>query len=446
VLQPHVLLVNPWIHDFAAYDFWAKPLGIFVLAGILRQAGCRVTLIDCLDRFHPQSHQEPTGCRFGRGPYLKTRIPKPAGFSDVQRRFSRYGIRPEWLQADLAALDPPDLILVTSLMTYWYTGLQETIAHLRRAWPDTPLVLGGVYATLCEAHARERSGADLVVTGPGEAAVFRLLAEYAGTGPPPGFDPADLDSHPYPAFDLQQRIEYVPLLTSRGCPFNCAYCASHVIEPRRLLRSRESVLEEIRHWRETYGVCDFVLYDDAFLVDADRHALPLLEKIVSANLKVRFHTPNAVHIRAVSRDACRLMRRAGFQTLRLGLETSDFESRAAFDRKVSADEFRQAATALGASGFERGQVGAYLLVGLPGQSFESIAASVKTVKAAGITPIPAYYSPIPGTALWPQAVAASRYQLAADPIFTNNAVLPCRAEPFSWEYITRIKQLANACA
>ncbi len=50
--SPHVLCVNPWIHDFAAFDFWLKPLGLLTLAGMLRQAGIRVSFIDCLDRYH----------------------------------------------------------------------------------------------------------------------------------------------------------------------------------------------------------------------------------------------------------------------------------------------------------------------------------------------------------------------------------------------------------
>ena len=50
---PHILCVNPWIHDFAAYDFWAKPYGLLLLAAFLRAQGARVSYIDCLDRFHP---------------------------------------------------------------------------------------------------------------------------------------------------------------------------------------------------------------------------------------------------------------------------------------------------------------------------------------------------------------------------------------------------------
>lgn len=441
--KPHALLVNPWIHDFAAYDFWAKPMGLFVLAGLLRKADWRVSVIDCLDRFHPILPSGDPGKRYGRGPYLKTQIDKPKALADVDRKFSRYGIEPQWFERDIGSIETPDLIVVTSLMTYWYTGVQETIAFIRRTWPDQPLVLGGIYASLCTDHAREHSGADRVITGPGEKAILKLAAKIAGGPAMSGFDPLALDSYPYPAFDLQHRINYLPLLTSRGCPFKCAYCASHLIEPRRLVRSPESILEEIIYWQKNFGVSDFVLYDDAFLTDTHRHAVPLLEKIISAGIQARFHTPNAVHIRGISATTSRLMYRAGFKTLRLGLETTDFEDRQSLDRKVTEAEFQRAADDLRAAGFKKEQVGAYLLVGLPGQNMAHVANSIQTVKNVGITPIPAYYSPIPGTALWPDAVKASRYDLEADPIFTNNAILPCIEEKFSWDYITRIRDLVK---
>jgi hypothetical protein len=95
---------------------------------------------------------------------------------------------------------------------------------------------------------------------------------------------------------------------------------------------------------------------------------------------------------------------------------------------------------LRSAGFSPRQIGAYLLVGLPGQASASVVRSIDTVKRAGITPVLAYYAPIPGTALWDQAVAASRYDLAADPLYTNNAVLPCRREPFNWRWLSELKQ------
>jgi len=87
VNAPHILLINPWIHDFAAYDFWAKPLGLLTIAAVLRAHGISVSYIDCLDRFHRRAAQTDPWARYGRGSYLKTHIPKPDGLADVPRNF-----------------------------------------------------------------------------------------------------------------------------------------------------------------------------------------------------------------------------------------------------------------------------------------------------------------------------------------------------------------------
>ncbi|MBC8394067.1 MAG: B12-binding domain-containing radical SAM protein [Deltaproteobacteria bacterium] len=440
---PHILLVNPWIHDFAAYDFWAKPLGLLNLASILSDHGVFVSYIDCLDRFHSKASKADPKARYGRGPYLKTRIIKPEMLWDVQRNFSRYGIKKQWLNEDLLRIPKPDLILVTSLMTYWYPGVQEVIGMMKTHFPGAPVVLGGIYATLCRDHAISNSGADMVISGPGEKHLFTIIENYTGFSLHPNFDLDDFDAYPYPALELQGKINYVPLLTSKGCPFACAYCASHILYPERKRRSPESVLEEIRYWHKQHGVIDFAFYDDALLVDPETHAVPLLEEIIRSGLNLRFHTPNAIHVRGVSIQTAKLMFRAGFKTLRLGLETTGFSNRKQIDIKLTEDDFMRSVVCLKNAGFTQNQVGAYLLVGLPGQSIESVAESIKSVKSSGITPILAYYSPIPHTAMWKTAVEASRYNLDADPIFTNNAIFPCQKEPFNWRTITYLKNLVK---
>lgn len=436
--MPHILCVNPWICDFAAYDFWAKPVGLLSLAAILRAHDIDVSYIDCLDRFHPNGAPADPYARCGRGPYLKTRIPRPEGLSDANRRYSRYGILPEWFEEELRAIPKPDLVFVTSLMTYWYPGVVETIQAIRAVHPGVPVVLGGIYATLCRGHAVAVSGADRIVSGPAVSDILDVVAAYTGRHISPRFDPDDLDTYLYPAWDLQRQTGYIPLMTSVGCPFSCDYCASNILQPRRMTRSPASVVSEIRYWHDTLGVEDFVFYDDALLVDAAHHAVPIFEGIIAEKRNLRFHTPNAVHIRNITPEVARLLNRAGMRTLRLGLETTDFENRR-MDRKVRAEEFKQAAAYLNEAGFGQQRTGAYLLFGLPGQTIESIESAIDTVKAAGITPILAHYTPIPHTSLWTEAVAASRYDLAADPIYTNNAVMPCWPS-FDWGVISRLKQ------
>ncbi|MBU0993754.1 MAG: cobalamin-dependent protein [Proteobacteria bacterium] len=439
---PHILFVNPWIHDFAAYDVWAKPYGLLSLAAITRCHGYQVSYIDCLDRFHPRAGKTDPYIRNGRGPFRKKTIQKPGGLSDINRTYSRYGIEPEWFREDLSAIPKPDLIMVTSLMTYWAPGVRETISAIKKIFPTVPVFLGGIYASLCYDHACKHSGADRVLSGSTEKTILDIFETYFGYRELSLYNPDDPDTYPYPAFDLQRVINYVPILSSRGCPFSCAYCASGYLNDAFTQRKPEFVVEEIKYFNTRHGVRDFAFYDDALLVNAKSHAIPMLEQLVNDDVNVRFHLPNALHIREINEEIASLMYLAGFQTIRLGLETVEFqEKRHQLDRKVSEKEFYDAVNVLLSAGFEKDQVGAYLLCGLPDQTTASVESSIRTVLKSGITPVLSHYTPIPHTALWPKAVLSSRYDLEADPIYTNNAILPCQKEPFSWEKVLYLKNI-----
>lgn len=441
--SPHILCINPWIHDFAAFDFWAKPLGLLSIAAILRENGLKISYIDCLDRFHPNEPGTPKLMWDGRGPFRKTQIPMPAGLGHISRKFSRYGILQEWFSADLKRLEKPDLIFVTSLMTYWASGVKETIETVKGVYPDVPIVLGGIYASLCHDHAVRTSGADLVVKGQGEPLLKGILKKFTGFDLRDGRlleSPIDLGILPFPALDLQHKLTYAPVLTSRGCPFSCEYCASSYLEPVLRRRPPETVYKEINHWHGKYSIRNFAFYDDALLVDPDDHAFPLFEKIIASGMDLNFHTPNALHIRAVTKKAAELMFRSGFKTIRLGLETTEFNAQRSYDKKVAENEFLTAVDNLKTAGFDKKQIGAYLLCGLPGQNIEKLEASMQFVRQTGVLPVLAYYTPIPYTPLWETAIQNSRYDLLQHPIFTNNTIFPCVG---SDQDLRRISQLKN---
>ncbi len=437
-----ILLINPWIHDFAAYDVWAKPLGLLYIAGVLNAHKLDVSYIDCLDRFHKNAKPVNPALRSGRGPYIKTAIKLPKGLEDVKRNYSRYGIPVSWFVDDLKSLNKkPDIILITSLMTYWASAVKETISVIKEVFTDIPVILGGIYASLCYEHAKKNSGADEVITGQGEKVIFDLIKKHTGFSIKNRFNPDDINALPYPALNLQSKINYVPVLTSRGCPFSCAYCASDFLNPNFYARDPFTVVNEILFWHKKYSVSDFIFFDDALLYKSAKHINLILQKIIDSKIKVRFHTPNALHIRWITLKTAKLMFMAGFETIRLGLETTEFENRKTMDKKVDKMQFQETVKYLKQAGFSRNQIGAYLLYGLPGQKNEQVEESIRVVKENNITPILAYYTPIPHTSMWDKAVSSSRYDLESDPVFTNNAIFPCRKEPFSWDTVAYFKKI-----
>ncbi|MFA5110228.1 MAG: hypothetical protein WC443_02365, partial [Desulfobaccales bacterium] len=141
--RPALLLINPWIYDFAAYDFFAQPLGMLHLAGLLESRGYAVHWLDCLGT--PHARPGP----FGTGRYPKEIIPAPPALNGISRRYGRYGISEAVFRERLSVVPRPAAILVTSLMTYWYPGVAAAIRMAKEQFPGVPVILGGIYATLC---------------------------------------------------------------------------------------------------------------------------------------------------------------------------------------------------------------------------------------------------------------------------------------------------------
>ncbi|MGD8386023.1 MAG: radical SAM protein [Desulfobacteraceae bacterium] len=428
-MNPRVLLINPWIYDFAAYDLWSKPLGLLSLTGFLRSRGYEVHLIDCLDIHHPgmitgSGLTAPTRRAYGTGKFWREEVERPAPLSHVPRPFSRYGISPDLFVQALQRVESPSVVLVTSLMTYWYPGVQEAVAMVKQVHPNVPVLLGGVYARLCRAHAQSCSGADYVADTGDTFPMESLIHTLQRLGVPLPAHPPQNAPPPYPAFDLLRRPEYVCIATSWGCPYRCRYCASAYLQPSFIQRDPEEVLAEILYWHDHLRVRDVAFYDDALLVNADTHLNILLEKLLSRGLNVRFHTPNALHVRELTLDTARLLRQTGFRTIRLGLETSDPNLRGNLDNKVGEGDFERAVRLLGQAGFGRRDVGVYVLLGLPGQSVASVRKTLETVDRAGAVPYLAEYSPMPHTTLWDRAVQASSWDLS-EPLYHNNTLIPC---------------------
>jgi len=173
-----ILLINPWIYDFTAYDFWLKPLGLLYMASIIeKHTDAKTAFIDCLDTDHPLLKKKQRTKKDGRGPFPKTEVRKPEALKRVPRRFSRYGIPIELFIHELDQVRRADLVLVTCTMTYWYPGARRVIEIIKERLGNVPVVLGGVYPTLLPEHAEKETGADIIVQGPGERRILPLLRD-----------------------------------------------------------------------------------------------------------------------------------------------------------------------------------------------------------------------------------------------------------------------------
>jgi len=156
-------------------------------------------------------------------------------------------------------------------------------------------------------------------------------------------------------------------------------------------------------------------------------------------LACRFHCPNGLHLREITPDMSRLLFSSGFKTIRFGFETADFRLQKETGGKVANDELKKAVVALKNAGYRTQDIGVYLLCGIPGQKTADVAMSIDFVLACGAKPVLAEYSPIPGTRMWNEAVAASPFDIAHEPLYHNNSLLSCRNEDFTYDAYSLLK-------
>lgn len=383
-----ILAINPFVEDFAFFDLWSKPLGLLYLLEKLKEKN-NITFIDCI-------HEGAVGQKtWGCEKISKIEIEKPAVYANVKRNYHRFGMTDAAFRTRLKNVNP-DIILVTSIMTYWYGGVKHAIQILREQFPNTSIYLGGIYARLCTEHARTL-GADGVLTD------FWL------------------PDTKHPAFELYEKAPYGITMTSFGCPMNCHYCASSILWPKYQQRKIDDVLAEIE-FEESIGIENIAFYDDALLINKENNFYPLAEAI-----RYRFgghlslHTPNGLHVRQIDSCCAEILKETNFKTLRLSLESVDPRIAHESSDKVRREEYKTAVKNLLAVGYTPKDCETYILLGLPGQTIDSVKETIDFARNCGGTPKLAEFSPIPGTPLFEEA-AKKIPELKTEPLLQNNSV------------------------
>lgn len=434
--KPTVLLIQPPIHDFALYDLYLKPYGLLRIGKWLERGGWRVDFVNALDY-----KDNETTARLGRGKrksngtgkFHRTELPFPLKKTERKRRFARYGILPGVFKRKLSE-SSPDIILITSGMTYWYRGVVEAVETSRTIHPDIPIAVGGIYATLMPDHCRKSTGADFVVEGDAEPTVRRILNELGLPVPSAGIE------GPLLLENVWQDAGIIRVNT--GCPYRCDYCASAVICSSFTPGEAERAFSQLEEMHKRAGTVNFAFYDDALLINKERVLIPFLEKVIQSGLELNFYLPNAVHLQFLDREIANLMVRAGFREIRLGFESSSSDFHRRHDDKYSEGDFPAAVRNLKNAGFKPKDITVYILAGLPRQDYREVEESVRYAADFGVKVSLAEYSPVPGTPLWRESVEISPLPLEEEPLYHNNTFFSMEWEGFTLENLNYLKQLS----
>jgi radical SAM superfamily enzyme YgiQ (UPF0313 family) len=437
--SPHALLVLPPVYDFALFDLFIKPYPLLSIGKSLERAGYRISLLNCLDYTNETTRRRlksPRRHANGTGKFFKQRAEKPTPLRKIERHYSRYGILGEEIGRQVAALRP-DVIFVTTGMTYWYPGVREVVQTIRKTDSSVPIIIGGIYATLCRDHCMKTIEADEVIIGQAFPRLCKVLGAY---GFPLPEEPGQYDILILPDIYTDAAV----LRIHRGCPFRCSYCASCALTGDFLEGDPISAFGLLTRIHEQLGTHVFAFYDDALLACKERGILPFLEMVCASEFDCEFYLPNGIHLCYLDNNTARLLKRAGFREVRIGIESTHPDFHEVFDKKVNIAALGEGISLLKEAGFRGHEIGCYLMAGLPGQYREEVEESVRFVSRFGVRIYIAEYSPVPGTPLWKESVQKSVYPLEEEPLFHNNTLLPLAWKHFNLVDLESVKLLARS--
>jgi B12 binding domain/Radical SAM superfamily len=436
-IKPRLLLFQPPIYDFALFDLFLKPYGLLRLGRWFDESAYDVFFVNALDYSNTDTNNIlgiPRRKTNGTGKFPRMGASLPQSIHS-ERYFGRYGILPEILKSYIEEIRP-DLIFITSGMTYWYKGVIEAVNLCKEIYPGIPVVIGGIYANLMPEHCKEVTGADYVVRGSAKEAIINILEERS-LPVPTGHIPAG----PLLLKNVWNEAGIVRL--NEGCPFQCDYCASDLLCKNFTQGSADTAFDTLLEMHESFGTSNFAFYDDALLVNSSKGINIFLEKVLRKKLQVKFYLPNAVHLQFLNRETTSLMKKAGFQEIRLGYESSSNDFHADYDDKFIENDLGRVVEILNEAGFMKNSITAYVLGGLPAQNWEEVDLSIKTASSTGIRVSLAEYSPVPGTRLWDKSLELCSYPLAEEPLFHNNSFFPMKWEGYTQGNMNYLKKLVH---
>jgi radical SAM superfamily enzyme YgiQ (UPF0313 family) len=393
------LLIAPPVYDTQYWAEWSQPYGLLRIAALLKKHRYKkLWLYDFMETgtdrkvsFHRISPDE--NYDENNWPSGKTRpIVIAKGNESLELQKKHFGKSwddfEEYLKRrHLNRANPPTEVWISAVMSYWWESTRDLIARLHRCFGKrATIIVGGIYPSVAPAHAATMTGADIVVQGEIEEA-------------------NDL----WPDLTLyKNKPTYAIVTPSRGCPYDCHYCAQKTINSgvtRVRFRKPIDVLAEMRDKYERYGIRDFAFYADFLLFDWRNNLLPILREIALSKLPLRLYAPEGLDTRFLSQSQELLdwMKKSHFQKIYLPVESIDNEHVKALNRRhVKLEHFVQAARMCDQAGFELRNldVNAFVLYGLPNEEIDRVVKTTLFVSEIVGSIIPMLFSPVPSTVLY----------------------------------------------
>ncbi len=393
------------------------PLGLSYIAGFIESAGYNISMIDCVVEGYEQEM--------------------------LDGNLLTYGLTPQKIEQRLRLCKPPDVVCTSVLFSTDLNNLFALTRRVRNVFPETIIVVGGLHPTIYPKDIFEIDQScngpdrtvDFVFRGEGEHRIVEFLSnlkqgkidrnadglvgfindEFFCNHQRSTID--NLDELPFPAYHLLPMERYfeinvpfspVPqgsrvaqVLTSRGCPVSCTFCASTNMYKKFRYRSVENVIAEIKDLKERYGIDEVQFADDNLTLDR-KHSIEFFTALRDVGIK--WCTPNGTMINTLTPELMDLMAQSGLYQITLSLDSGSARTLKELHHKpVNLNSIPGLIAKAKEYGiFTHGT----LVVGMPGETIEDIEEGFNFVKNhLAFTSISVFIATaIPGSELYHQAL------------------------------------------
>ncbi|NQV46739.1 MAG: cobalamin B12-binding domain-containing protein [Rhodospirillaceae bacterium] len=401
------LIRPPFVESFRiAYLTVNLPLGLSYIAGALEAAGKTIHILDAV------AEAPNTYTRYVKGFLIGLKL------EDIAERIPSQATQ----------------VGITVIFTHEWPAAIQLIKLIKAKRPELKIILGGEHVTAMPEFCLAVSEADYIVLGEGEETIVSLVNLLEN-----GDDPSDLKGIGYkvanritinkrhtrecdinqiarPAwhlFDIKAYVDnnYVggmqtggismPLLATRGCPYQCTFCAApNMWTPSWFPRDPLLVVDEIEHYVKTYNAKDFTLQDLTVMLNRD-WLITFCNELLARNLQITWQLPSGTRSEAIDSEVANLLYRTGAQNLNFAPESGSETTRMLIKKKMKTGRLMKS---LKASIDAKLIVGIFTIIGFPHDKPEHLAENLKFVRQMGeigVTDISVgFYLALPGSELF----------------------------------------------
>jgi magnesium-protoporphyrin IX monomethyl ester (oxidative) cyclase len=325
----------------------------------------------------------------------------------------------------------PDVVGVTCLFSTQFDNALNVCRQVKEFDLGCKTVIGGHHATAMAKEVLQEPEIDYVLAGEAEKTILPLLqavgrAEIPAKVSGAGFkqngqllinssrgNEEDLDALPFPSWELfplekyftinrahggMKESPFFPVLTSRGCPFDCSFCGSHVVGGKKYrYRSAQNVIDEIKYLKDRFGAREIFFEDDNLTLNKNR-AMDIFGKMVDEKLDIRWSPPNGLYINSLDDEMLELMKESGCHSISLAVESADPYVQKEIIRKQcdlkKVNSLLKRAKEIGLS------ASVFLIVGFPGEEWSRIKRTLKYAIKLKCDSVNIFFAtPLPGSDL-----------------------------------------------